>query len=344
MIYVIISPIYVKKGDYTRFENALKIGYSSDNRKTHENRFNTYVTQNPTCEILFKVMEGTKRDEKNLHKYFSRYQKKFEGTDTREWFEYREEILEFFETHTTIESIRNEIKPSLSKRVKKRYKEKLSKSLPIAWPYIAAIRKITNRLDYTMLEDYSCDDTEEFCEDWIKIYYPKEADEIISYYKSVQSKITPEMKESIYKFRKTGEKYFSDRLREFCELDSNFTSEEKEIIAQQVSEKFDRMYNYLGPERCKALCYNTTLMNKELGDMLIPSENIMSEMHDYFEVGKRYTNKFIKEKVREIYEHLKLFKTPKAVDILDFFKVKKVQIINEKKKKINGYEILGVKS
>lgn len=44
MIYVIISPVYVKKGDYTRFENALKIGYSSDNRKTHEGRFNVYVT------------------------------------------------------------------------------------------------------------------------------------------------------------------------------------------------------------------------------------------------------------------------------------------------------------
>jgi hypothetical protein len=128
------------------------------------------------------------------------------------------------------------------------------------------------------------------------------------------------------------------RLKALCE--SSYSDDIKKMIAQQVSEEFDKLYNFLGPDRCKALSYNTTLMYRELNDMLMPPENVISEMYSYFEVGKRYTNEFIKGRVREIYDHLKLSKTPKAVDILEFFEVKKVSIILPDKKKVNGLELL----
>ena len=129
------------------------------------------------------------------------------------------------------------------------------------------------------------------------------------------------------------------RLKNLCET-KEFSEDVKKIIAQQVSEEFDKLYNILGPDRCKALCYNTTFMYRELNDMLMPPQNIIVEMYNYFEVGKRYTNEFIKGQIRDIYKGLKLSKTPKAVDLLDFFEVKKVSIILPDKKKVNGLELL----
>ena len=50
----------------------------------------------------------------------------------------------------------------------------------------------------------------------------------------------------------------------------------------------------------------------------------------------------LRDELRKIYEDLNFERTPKAVDLLDFFEVKKVQIM-EDGKKVHGYEILGVK-
>lgn len=340
MIYVIIGPVYVKKGDYTKYDNALKIGYSSDKKKTYKGRFSAYNTENPTNEILFKIMGGTRRDEKNLHKYFSKYQKKFEDNDTREWFEYCPEILDFFKTHSTIESIRAKIKPSLIKRSGKKYKEKISESFPIVWPYIVSIKEITRKLDYSLLEDYSNSSSDSFCEDWIKSYYPKDAVDILNYYRSIQSKITSDMAEFIIRLRETNKGYLNKRLKELCENDE-FTEDEKKIIAQQVSEKFDKFYNQLGPEKCKAAGYNTTDLLKEI-EFMLSKESVLSKFCSQFLVGNKYSNQDAKKRIKQIYEDLNFERTPKAVDLLDFFEVKKVQIM-EDGKKVHGYEILGLK-
>jgi hypothetical protein len=48
---------------------------------------------------------------------------------------------------------------------------------------------------------------------------------------------------------------FSVRLKILCET-IDFTVEEKKLIAYEASSSFDRCYNLVGPERCKACGYN----------------------------------------------------------------------------------------
>ena len=135
---------------------------------------------------------------------------------------------------------------------------------------------------------------------------------------------------------------FSARLKYLCES-TEYSDEEKKIIAQQASESFDRYYNLLGPERCKALRYNITDLKKEIADISIPKEKISQTFQSNFLVGARYSNVQAKEIIRKIYSELGMNKSPKATDLNNYFVFKKVKFPDSTGKMINGIEILGTK-
>ena len=138
--------------------------------------------------------------------------------------------------------------------------------------------------------------------------------------------------------------YISQRLKELCETDE-FTEDEKRIIAQQTSEVFDKYYNLLGPERCKATGYDTTDMRKEIQDLLIPKDDIRGAILSVFKVGERYSKTWIKEKLRELYKKLGLNKTPKATDLENYFILKEVKVIDiTTNTRLHGLEILGIRA
>ena len=89
--------IYVIKVEY-KVCTVLKIGYTAD--KNSKKRFESYKNHNPFFEILFKIPGGTEEDEKNLHYKFKSYLR-----SGRVWFSCEQEILDFFTTHTTKESL-----------------------------------------------------------------------------------------------------------------------------------------------------------------------------------------------------------------------------------------------
>ena len=97
MIYLIRSAAVVDES-IPRFEFILKIGYCRDDRK--KVRTTAYLTENPTIKTLFTILGGTEQDEKNLHHHFRKYL-----VYGNEWFSYNQEILDFFTTHTTKESL-----------------------------------------------------------------------------------------------------------------------------------------------------------------------------------------------------------------------------------------------
>ena len=97
MIYVILSAEIINK-DPSNLGLILKIGYCKDDRA--KVRTATYLTENPTIKTLYTIPEGTEQDEKNLHHHFRKYLKY-----GNEWFSYEQEILDFFTTHTTKESL-----------------------------------------------------------------------------------------------------------------------------------------------------------------------------------------------------------------------------------------------
>ena len=77
MIYVIVSAA-LKAGSISKYETILKIGYTNDNRG--DGRFDDYKTTNPTCRVLYKIPEGSTREERLIHLYF----KEFKYPETNE--------------------------------------------------------------------------------------------------------------------------------------------------------------------------------------------------------------------------------------------------------------------
>lgn len=146
--------------------------------------------------------------------------------------------------------------------------------------------------------------------------------------------------EFIDEMRDTGVS-LSSRFKKLCESE-DFTEEEKRIIAQQVSEKFDRFYNLLGPERCKAHGYRSSDIQREI-DFLLSKENLESTFKSRFEIGKRYSNAEAKVMIGKIYEEVGITgRIPKATDLNNYFDLKKV-LMTVDGKKINGFEILNIK-
>ena len=96
MIYLIRSASWNEEAN--NFEFILKIGYTKDS--SAKNRFTSYSNHNPTSKVLYKIPNATRRQEGSVHKYFEKFKKY-----GNEWYEYREEIVEFFKTHTTRESL-----------------------------------------------------------------------------------------------------------------------------------------------------------------------------------------------------------------------------------------------
>jgi len=137
--------------------------------------------------------------------------------------------------------------------------------------------------------------------------------------------------------------HISDRLKELCEIDE-YTDEEKSLIAQQVSEKFDQYYNLVGPKRCAQLGYNVTYIKQEVDRLKISEEDIQAKFIDSFNVGDKYPNTKLKELVGNIYKELGLNLLPKARDLDKYFQIKKTKVKDPSTNTfVNGLEIIGIK-
>ena len=102
MLYLLLSPSFVDN-DSEKFKKLLKIGYTEDSNK----RLLSYKHSNPSI-ITLKIFDfGDKVLESSLHLYFRKFRYKDYG---REWFEYDESIIQFFEDHKTEESMVHELK------------------------------------------------------------------------------------------------------------------------------------------------------------------------------------------------------------------------------------------
>ena len=105
------------------------------------------------------------------------------------------------------------------------------------------------------------------------------------------------------------------------------------------------MRNYLiqlGPKRikeigCREIDIRRDILNSSCGD------EIRLKFIEKFRVGERYSLKDIKQDVSNIYSVLSITKTPKAIDLEEYFDVKNCTICLKDGKRINGYEIIGLK-
>ena len=63
-----------------------------------------------------------------------------------------------------------------------------------------------------------------------------------------------------------------------------------------------------------------------------------------FFIGERITVPNIKNRLKTLYQENSIISSPKAVDLLDYFEIKKTKVKNEEGKFIDGYEILSIKN
>ena len=142
--------------------------------------------------------------------------------------------------------------------------------------------------------------------------------------------------DTIYSFT-----YLPEKLRYLCSLD------ESTVLSclPHLPELFTNYYTVLGPEKMKALRFDTTDMKKAYEGIIGNQEiNIRDYIIPAFTVGGVYSKAEVKKKLGEIYASVGYSKTPRAVDLGDYFVIKNCMITNkETGKRDASYQILKIK-
>jgi hypothetical protein len=325
MIYLIASPAFKDNNDFNSgFEILLKIGYTKEDSK--KSRFDTYITENPTCKILYLIEGGTQRDEKNLHYHFKHLKVNY----GQEWFKYDQEIIEFFEKHKTKESL---------KELKRVYSEKEKSQISL----ILSDHKKQSHINYLINKIRECGYEFQYRELLMEmsLSYDRIGEYIKENYYEIDDDfcLREEIDDTLRDFYK--QPNISDKYEYLCSLNVSTSLS----CLSYLPESFVNYYTVLGPDKMRALRYNATDMRKAyenlLGDQLVDVRTpILSE----FLVGEKYTKTDIKNKLKRIYDSVGYSKTPKAVDLGDYFIISTCRIQNiETGKRDAGYLIVSIK-
>lgn len=346
MIYLIKSAGYEKDNNYI---DLLKIGYTEDTKK--EGRFNAYKLHNPTCKILYELPELTEEDEKNIQYKFRKYLYIDYG---REWFEYNDEIVNFFKNPEVVKNIKNlPINPCIINKELTEFKNSVKEILGILLGISSNlpgkgrdnVKSVFKEILDKKLRDI--DSVFEFLE--------------LKFDKSIIDKC-----KDLLECRKTG-KYcnddiinqeISDFLKEYQELGTfkaklkllceySFNDQIIGVVLDQIGEH-DNIKSYylaLGPQKLRALGYDKYKIEKELGVVTFSQELLVNTIYSEFKVGDKLTLANIKSRLEYLYPSISYTATPKAKDLENYFEVKLiyVTILDEttgKKKQTKGYELL----
>ena len=160
----------------------------------------------------------------------------------------------------------------------------------------------------------------------------------------VNNELSDEIKKFINEYESQETLY--DKLKLLCSRD--FHGEKLDSILANISENhFVEYYTILGPERIKALGYNITKLNKELGIISFDKDRLDVLVSKAFNIGDRLSLSNIKIRLKEIYSNCGFNKTAKANDLEIWFEVKEIFVTDHlddgSKKRGKGYEILSKK-
>ena len=135
---------------------------------------------------------------------------------------------------------------------------------------------------------------------------------------------------------------FFKRMQLLCEY--GLSSDAINIVLDQLGEDSIKSYYLaLSPQRLKALSYNKTFIEKELGIIMFSQELLYDSIYSDFKEGSKLPLTFIKSELESIYSSINYKSTPKATDIGNYFDIKECLIpieVDGKKKRVRGYELL----
>ena len=156
--------------------------------------------------------------------------------------------------------------------------------------------------------------------------------------------INQRVSEFLEQYQKLGT--FKAKLRYLCEF--GFNDNVISIVLDQIGEH-DNIKSYylaLGPEKLRALGYNKTYIEKELGVVTFSQELLESNIYSEFKVGDKITLSDIKSRLEVLYKSINYDATPKAKDLENYFNVKESSArveIDGVKKVVKIYNIISRK-
>lgn len=155
--------------------------------------------------------------------------------------------------------------------------------------------------------------------------------------KQVDAEDMNEYIKTFYSFSLISEKY-----KYLCSLPESIVLS----ILSHLPSSVQSYYTVLGQNKIMALRYNITDMKKEYEGIMGNQEiDIKGLIISVFTIGKEYTKSDVKKKLKEIYDSAGYTKTPKAVDLGEYFIIKSIQITNKDTgKRDHGYRIINVKT
>ena len=337
MIYVILSAEIINK-DPSNLGLILKIGYCRDDRE--KVRTATYLTENPTIKTLFTIPGGTEQDEKNLHHHFRKYLKY-----GNEWFSYNQEILDFFTTHTTKESLLNLDLHLSKKKLTELQKERDDKFLENKQKYINPILhslENVNEIEYITKQ-------EELVETLNKLFLT--SSDIDIYFRNIYPNVdfdTPEIigsKATKILIEFENQLYFTGKMKYLYSLNME-PDIAKQVLDNIYDTRFSKYYWTISASRAGSLNYQSGKLEEEYNSLMgfKTNENeIKEKILQTFLVDSRYLKSDIKETLRKIYEELGYSKTPKASDLEEYFEIKECKITNSLGKQDHGFRIVKIK-
>lgn len=334
MIYV----IQVRYEDIT----LLKIGYTEDSKK--KLRYANYRLHNPLFELLYEIPEGTEECEKMLQIYFSEFQYKGYGN---EWFYESQDIIDYFETHRTSESLVDLQDSGLVIDRKKFYQfrnfvEKIINlvinrkvnlgDISLGDGVNQVSNLVNNVLVIRRIRSYS--------------RFWKYIEDVFGYKES--DLIDQEYPNKVTKFLEYFDSYtqFTDKMKYLCDNVTDFSEEEFSSILGSIDIIFKNYFLTLGKERIRALQYRKYALDSEYQrqkNNQFNSKNLDDIIYSEFKVGEKYLKSYIKQKLNNIYESLELKLSPKATDLEKYFEMKLVDVIDDFGKRTKGFKIISRK-
>lgn len=361
MLYL-IKDAYLDENDEPK--KCLKIGYA----KNIDDRMVGYGTSNNLNVILLDTRDGGLGLEKLFHYYYRDKIIKLKGN--REWMEYDEEIIAEFKKLTVKELFLNYYPDEKERSLKELIFDYFIGDNEEALNFILNCRKSREFFlirDYLASPIYFMNDVIYFIDQLQKEFSVvldngSKKSFISDFQERFNTKETPEVEEI------WGNDYLnkSETRIEVSELililnsNGSFETKMKSVCEFLLNPKWFghihvsdlgwlplNMRNYLiqlGPKRIKELGCREIDIKRELSN-ISSDTTLLTELSKEFKVGERYQLKDIKNILTELYNKLNITKTPKAVDLEEYFVVKSVKIYNtETKKQSKGYEILSLKS
>ena len=104
---------------------------------------------------------------------------------------------------------------------------------------------------------------------------------------------------------------------------------------------FHMYYELLGHSGIRAKSYEECSLRNEV-EIKLQNPSVKEAILFNFQPGNKYSNKYIKEKLKEIYNQININKSPKASDLEEYFLLKKVQF-KEGDKRVDGFLIENIK-